>query len=171
MKKLINSFVVAIMLIPALYGQDLTDAQKALIVSEVQAASKKFWVDNNQSYKSESLNESMAYIDKNNDSLWQTGPATITFNTEIIKSRADWENLWGQMLDSSSSTQITIPEDYFAVLSDVAVLEVNKGEFTITEKSGNTTGPVKMVNTILWIKKDGKWKIMHCHESIDNNRY
>ncbi|MDP4223800.1 MAG: nuclear transport factor 2 family protein [Bacteroidota bacterium] len=167
MKKLISLFAAAILLVTINYGQNLTDAQKASIVSEVQAASKKFWIDNNRSYNGESLKESMAYIDENNDRLWQTGPATISLNTTLVKSRADWENIWGQIIDSRSSTNITIPEDYFAVISDACVLEVNKGEFTITEKGGNTIGPMTMVNTILWIKRDGKWKILHCHESYE----
>jgi ketosteroid isomerase-like protein len=166
MKKLICLLSVVFTLMPV-SAQELTDAQKASIISEVQAASKKFWIDNNRSYNSESLKESMTFIDENNDKLWQTEPATISFNMEIIKSRSDWENVWGQMLDTRASTSVTIPEDYFAVVSGTCVLEVNKGEFTITDKGGSTMGPMKMVNTLIWIKKDGKWKILHCHESIE----
>jgi len=78
------------------------------------------------------------------------------------------------MLDSRISTNPAITESYFAVLSKDLVLEVNKGDYTVTAKDNTVYGPFTMVNTLVWINRDGAWKMIHFHESWQrkkNNKY
>ena len=144
---------------------ELTDQEKESIVKAVKERSQLFWVTNNQSYNSESMQKFMSLIDENCDQAWQTDPAMAVFNIGIIKFRTEVESFWKTAIESRNSTNVTIVEDYFAVLSKDKVLEVNKGDYTVAGKDSITYGPFSMVNTIVWVNKNGEWKMLHCHES------
>jgi ketosteroid isomerase-like protein len=145
-------------------NQKLTDQQKDLIVKAVKERSQQFF-DINKSYNTESLQKTMSFSDENIDKAWLTDPAEVVFDINIIKTRADVQNFWGMAIESRISTNITMTEDHFAVLSKDQVVEVNKADYTITGKDSITSGPYTMVHTIVWVNINGEWKMLHIHQS------
>jgi hypothetical protein len=148
----------------------LTDQKKDSIVQEVKETSRQFWVVNNQKYDSGSLEKFMSFIDEQADQSWVTDPAITIFNINLFRSRADLENVWREMLMIRSSTNVTLLNQFFSVLSATQVLEVNEGDYTLTGTDGKIYGPYRMVNTIVWVNRNGQWKMLHCHESWANKK-
>lgn len=148
----------------------LTDQQKNSIVQAVKETSLQFWVINNEKYDSGSLQKFMTYIDDNADQVWVADPAVVSFNVNLFNKRADLENIWKEMLEARSSTNVRMLNQYFSILSKDQVLEVNEGDYTLTGKDGLTFGPYRMVNTIIWVNRNGQWKMLHCHESWANRK-
>lgn len=145
-------------------NQKLTDQQKESIVKAVKERSQQFF-DINKSYNSESLQKTMNFADENIDKAWLTDPAEVVFDINIIKTRADMQSFWGMAIESRMSTNITMLENHFAVVSRDQVVEVNKADYTITGKDSITSGPYTMVHTIVWVNINGEWKILHIHQS------
>ena len=107
----------------------------------------------------------LKFWDENSDQIWQTDPASVVFNTSITKTGDEWMNAVKGMINNRIRTFPTILESHFSVLSDDKVLEVNKGDFTITRKDSTVSGPFTMVNTIVWADINGDWKMQFFHES------
>ena len=170
MKTFSLTTIIAVLLLsvftctPHRQSDQLTQQQKETILKAVKETSQRMW-DFQKSYNSESLQNFMNFIDTNSDQMWQTDPVTMNYNLNIIKTRDDLKTQWRKMIESRNSTPITILEAYFAVLSKDQVLEVNKCDYTIHAKDSTTYGPFTMVNTIIWIDKNGEWKMLHCHPS------
>lgn len=148
----------------------LTDQKKDSIIRSVQEMSRQFWVVINQKYDSGSLEKFMSFIDEGTDQAWVAEPAVVGFNTNLFSTRADLENVWREMLEARSSTNVTMLSNHFAILSENQVLEVNEGDYTLTGKDGKIFGPYRMVNTAIWVNRNGQWKMMHLHESWANKK-
>lgn len=147
-------------------NQKLTDQQKESIVKAVKESSQQFF-DINKSYNAESLQKTMSFSDENLDKAWVTDPAVVVLDIDIFKTRADMQSFWGMAIDSRISTNITMNEAHFAVLSKDQVIEVNKADYTVTGKDSITSGPFTMVHTIVWVNVNGVWKILHVHQSSE----
>jgi ketosteroid isomerase-like protein len=158
------TFGFLVMTLACQTNQKLTDQQKDSIVKAVKERSQQFF-DINKSYNNESLQKTMSFADENIDKAWQTDPALVVFDINIIKTRAEMQNFWGMAIDSRISTNITMLENHFAVLSKDQVVEVNKADYTITGKDSITSGLYTMVHTIVWVNINSEWKIVHIHQS------
>jgi ketosteroid isomerase-like protein len=145
-------------------NQKLTVQQQDSIVKAVKESSQQFF-DINKSYNTESLQKTMSFSDENLDKAWLTDPALVALDVNIFKTRADMQSFWGMAIGSRISTNITMLEDHFAVLSKDQVIEVNKADYTITGKDSITSGPFTMVHTIVWVNVNGAWKMLHIHQS------
>jgi hypothetical protein len=167
MKKIIYLFLgLFIMVQGCQTNSKLNDSDKAVLVNAVKDKSHQYWsVTLNQPYDTGSFRKAMKFWDKNSDHIWQSDPVSAIFNTEITKAEADWETQLKKMIETRISTNPTILESHFAVLSNDVVLEVNKGDFTITGKDSVVYGPFTMVNTLIWVNKNGDWKMQFFHES------
>jgi hypothetical protein len=102
--------------------------------------------------------------------MWQSNPAAMIYNLNIIKTRAQLNDAWGKSIESRTGTPVKILESYFSILSRDHVLEVNKADYTVVGKNGTTYGPFSMVNTIVWINRNGDWKMLHCHSSWEKKK-
>jgi hypothetical protein len=152
-----------IILTTCCYAQKLSDKKKDMIIKEVQERSHKFFFENNQS--PESMQNFNSYIYEKSDLQWKGEPVGMIFNLNLIKTYPDKVNFIKGLIKARTSTNVTMLEDHFAVLSKDQVIEVNKGDYTVTSIDGKISGPFTMVNTIVWAKSDGEWKMLLCHES------
>jgi hypothetical protein len=171
MKKIIYLFIGLFIIVQGCQtNSKLNDSDKAVLVNAVKDKSNQYWsllqsYTLNQPYDTGTFRKFMKFWDKNSDRLWQSDPVSVIFNTEITKTEADWEAKFKKMIETRISTNPTILESHFAVLSNDVVLEVNKGDFTITGKDSVVYGPFTMVNTQIWVNRNGDWKMQFFHES------
>jgi hypothetical protein len=165
MQKIIYLFLVmaAIFFTGCQKSTELSDSEKKAMVKAVQEKSQELY--GVLQYDTGTLRKVMAYYDENNEMEWQTDPVTFVDNTFIHKNRSDLVDSWRSLIDRRISTSSTIEESHYEVLSRDKVLEVCKGDFTNVRKDGTIAGPFTMVNTVIWIDRDGEWKIQYYHQS------
>jgi hypothetical protein len=165
MKKTVILLLGLIVMAPGCQTKtELTDADKNAIVSAVKEISEPFWGWNGTMDQT-NITEFLAIYDENSDNAWQPEPVSVIFNTQIIKTHAEWIEMCKEMLESRSAMNMSIVDSHFNVLSADKVLEVNKVDYTITTRDSIVDGPFTAVNTILWVKVDGNWKMQFFHES------
>ena len=144
---------------------ELTVSDKDAIVQEVKQVSQEYWSLLKQPYGSTTYSESLKYMDENADQIWLTEPVSVIFNTAITMTQAEWLTNYKSMIDNRISTDVTVLESYYSVLSSDKVLEVIKGEYTITRKDSSVVGPFIMANTAIWTNINGDWKNQYWHSS------
>jgi hypothetical protein len=165
MKKIVYLFLGSVIIVLSCQkNPKLSDNEKDSIVKAVQNKSLQFW-SYSQPYDTGSFRMFEKFWDENSDKIWQTEPIAVVFDTDYVKTHSEWISMWKEMIDTRISTVPVIHESHFAVLSTDKVLEVNKGDFTITGKDSVVYGPFTMVNTILWINTNGDWRMFYFHES------
>lgn len=174
MRTYLFTTIIAVLLLSIFgctYSQSdkLTEPQKEVILKSVKQTSQRMW-DLQQSYDSVSLQNFMDLVDPDCDRLWEAEPAAMIYNLNIIKTRAELKDAWGKSIESRSGTPVKILEAYFVVLARDQVLEVNKADYSIIKKDNTTYGPYSMVNTIVWINRNGDWKMLHCHSSWEKKK-
>jgi hypothetical protein len=147
----------------------LSDSDKESIVKAVKERSEKFW-SFTQPYDTSTFRKIIVVWDENSDKAWQSEPVAVVFNTELIKTSSEWLKMWKKMIDTRISTNPKVSESHFNVLAEDKVLEVNAGDYTVTGKDNVVYGPYKMVNTILWVKTNGDWKMQFFHESYEEKK-
>jgi len=142
-----------------------SESEKEALVQAVMKTSQQFWSMAQQPYDTGSFRAFLKYWDENSDQIWQTDPATVVFNTSITKTGEEWMNSLKGMINNRIRTFPTILESHFSALSNDKVLEVHKGDYTITMKDSTVSEPFTMVNTIVWANINGDWKMQFWHES------
>ena len=164
MKKFFYLAFGLIILTTCCYAQKLSDRKKDMIIKEVKVRSHKFFYEYNQS--PESMQNFNSYIYENSDLQWNGEPVGMIFNLNIINTYPEKVSFLKGLINTRTSTNVTMSEDHFAALSKGLVLEVNTGDYTVTGIDGKISGPFTMVNTIVWVKSDDEWKMLLCHESF-----
>jgi hypothetical protein len=139
------------------------DLEKKAMVEAVKERSQQFYSD--LQYDKGTLAKVMAFYDENHDIEWQTDPVMFIDNTFIIRNRTDLVEFWRNLFDRRITSKFTIDKSHYEVLSKDKVLEVIKGDFTNVRKDGSVAGPFTMVNTAIWIDRNGEWKIQYFHHS------
>jgi len=142
----------------------LTDADKDAIVKAVKEISEPFWGWNGK-FDQEDMSKFLALYDENSDNSWQPDPVATVFNTDIIKTQAEWVEMWQEMIKNRLAMNMSIVDSHFNVLSADKVLEVNKIDYTVTTIDSIVHGPYMAVNIVLWVNIDGNWKMQFFHES------
>ena len=144
----------------------LTDSDKDALVQSVKQASQEYWSFAKQPYNNTTSNETFKFMDEDADQRWQTDPVAVVFNTSITNTQAELKNSFKSLFDNRISSNPTILESYYSVLANDKVLEVIRGDYTITLKDSTVTDPFTMVNTTIWENTNGDWKIQFVHNSF-----
>lgn len=164
MKKIVILFLGLLTMVSGCQTKtELTAEDKNAIVKAVKEISEPFWGWNDK-FEQEDM-KFLALYDENSDNAWQPDPVATVFNTSIIKTQAEWIEMWKEMIENRLAMNMSIVDSHFNVLSADKVLEVNKIDYTITTLDSIVHGPYIAVNTVLWVNIDGNWKMQFFHES------
>ncbi len=142
---------------------NISALQKDKMVQEVKEQSHSLMALGRVQYDSESLNSYMNFFD---DQQKNAIPVIWVSNFSFTKNTNELKTELGNLVESRDKTPNEITEEYFFVLSENLVLEINKGTFSVKRKDGQDRGPFQMSNSTLWQKKKGTWRIIHSHQSI-----
>jgi ketosteroid isomerase-like protein len=75
--------------------------------------------------------------------------------------RAEWES----EKEARSATHIFPSEESIAVLSPDHAVQVMVAEWNATDAQGVTTPDYPLTLTLVWVRENGGWRILHWHQS------
>jgi hypothetical protein len=160
MLKYLNAGLI-VMVISCQTNSEMSDSEKEIVLKAVKEASQQFWETMIKPYDAETFNdvfEEFSELD------------FFVDNFQFLRSNSDVEVWFRNLTESRLSTHPTISESYYEVLSNDKVLEVVKGDFTVTRKDSTIFGPIEMIITIIWDQKNGRWKMHYGHQSTRNKQ-
>jgi len=72
---------------------------------------------------------------------------------------------FGPAMANRSATQYNLTSNAFAVLSADAVVQVFEATYNVTNLDGETGPDYPMTGSVVWVRHQGSWKLLHYHQS------
>jgi len=165
MKKLLV-FFAAITLLASCQNKDteITVEQQQEITNIIKSKIQ-FSRDSLSQNTKEQFELGMQYWVESDDHAWVGKPAFWLNLMYLYQDKESIMESWDPDKISRQSTNITIEEEYVAVMSRESALYVSKGTFSITDKDGVTGPEIPMSGTAVWVLRDDDWKMLHRHLS------
>lgn len=84
-------------------------------------------------------------------SIYPDGPAVV--------------EAFGPAMANRSATRYNLTSNVFAVLSADAVVQVFEATYNVTNLEGETGPEYPMTGSVVWVRHQGGWKLLHYHQS------
>jgi len=133
---------------------ELTDEQKATIISEVE----------NQ-YRNVASDLSTLDIEKWSQPYSKDNFISVNSLVNYFPTFKEWRDSVTYKFSLRESQEVKIVDINTTVLSPDLVLLTSIANWDILFKSGEEIKDSKTLASLLWKKEDGVWKIIHIHES------
>jgi uncharacterized protein (TIGR02246 family) len=156
MRRLAVAVVLAIVPAPLAHAQSLSEEAKTRVRSEVQAAVDALAA----SARAADLEGCLASLSTSSGSRFADGE---TVYESLAAQRAAYRDAFARM----RSQDLLIDGQDILVLSPELAAYTGRGSFTSTCKTGETTPRRAFAWTFLWSRENGRWKIIHGHQSLE----
>jgi tRNA uridine 5-carbamoylmethylation protein Kti12 len=144
---------------------DLSTEERKLIKEAVEQRSKELWRLHTQDYNEENLKRLMEFFVETEDKSWMGKPAILLDGIYFTHSKEEIEDIFSQVFERRHSAPFKLLENYFAVISEEVVVEIQTIENYIIAKNGNRSPDFEAGDTLVWILSDNAWKILHWHRT------
>jgi uncharacterized protein (TIGR02246 family) len=132
--------------------QRMTEAQRAAIADTVRALTNEVMA----AFDQIDVDRAFSYYSDAEDAGYAEGGKLYSFEALVAQYRAIYAGLRDQKGElRESKTTVLVP--------DAAVLTAG-GAYSMTDTTENTFGG-QFAWTLVWVRRDGKWKILHSHAS------
>lgn len=135
-------------------SQELTEQQKANLAAEVDAVASSWWA----AWAAVDLETGMSFVSHAPEASFTNNEITL-YGVDAI--RADWTN-WESGLREQD---IDFTDSYTIVLSPNIAYTIRKYAVVATRADGSITPELTGVETLVWVKENGDWKMRHGHEA------
>lgn len=136
---------------PATTG--LTEQQKAEIAAEVDSVASDWWA----AWAAVEYDRGMSFIDAGPEAAWTGYEGTIYTAAEMDRA---YRPFFAQL----QSQDITFTDKRTVVLAPDVACTIRGYTALVTDTTGNTWPEVKNVETVVWVKRNGEWKVLVGHE-------
>ncbi|HSG09912.1 MAG TPA: nuclear transport factor 2 family protein [Longimicrobiales bacterium] len=131
------------------------DAMKAEIAAEVDAAATDWW----NAWADVDYDRGMTFFEDAPEAAWTGDKGTLY---TVAGMNAQWGGTWGadwqrQQIDFTDSRTIVLAPDI--------AYTIRQYDATVTDTAGTVLPMTKGVETIVWVKRNGAWKVLLGHES------
>lgn len=134
---------------------EFTEAMKAEIAAEVDATAAAWW----QAWADVDYDRGMTYFEDAPEAAWTWDEGTLY---TVAGMDAQWGGEWGATWQHQ---QIDFTDSRTVVLAPDIAYTIRQFDATVTDTSGVQLPQVKGVETIVWVKWNGQWKVLLGHES------
>lgn len=145
----------------------LTDSDRQEIADIIRKESNN-WLNSITEATQENLDVFLGYFVQSDDSAWMNKPALWVSNFDSFLTTDQLESFWRRSIDQRTAHNMSIREGYVAVLSEDIAVHVFPYDYEIIDTQGEILGDGKSITTNVYVKRDGKWKIMHHHQTYGN---
>jgi len=138
-----------------------TEEQKAAIADTIRQLSAEMWA----TLDPVDFDDMMRYMHPDPESYFVGESAQWVNMLTVYANPSQVREVWEPIM-ARRRTQETVPsKEYVAVLSENLALNVTEGTYTITDTLGTTTEPNRFSATVVWVRRDAEWKMLHVHQS------
>ena len=134
---------------------EFTDAMKAGIAAEVDATALEWW----DAWRAVDYDRGMAYFEDDPEAAWTWDEGNLY---TVAGMRAEWEGTWGADWESQ---QIDFTDSRTVVLAPDIAYTIRQFTAVVTDTSGAMLPQTSGVETLVWVKRNGEWKVLLGHES------
>jgi len=142
-------------------ASEFTDAMKAEIAAEVDATALEWW----DAWRAVDYDRGMTYFEDAPEAAWTWDEGNLY---TVAGMNAEWEGAWGadwerQQIDFTDSRTIVLAPDIAYTIRQFTAV--------VTDTSGAMLPQTSGVETLVWVKRNGEWKVLLGHESPLKNSW
>jgi hypothetical protein len=134
---------------------ELTDGQKAVIAAEVDSIMNEWWAAFTTSID---FDRGMSFTADAPEMAWAT-------NGTLLPSRSAIDAYYRPVFGSIQSQAIEFSDSRTVVLAPDVVCTIRVGNTVVVDTAGNTMPEQTYAETIVWVKRNGEWKVLLGHGS------
>ncbi|UCE40546.1 MAG: nuclear transport factor 2 family protein [Candidatus Aminicenantes bacterium] len=143
---------------------EMTDAQRHEIADTIKQAYQDYldydWKNNPDWYSK--------FFVEDNEVSWMGNPGIFVHGIRILPNRSAMEAVFNPMLENRTSTNMMVLKDFVSVISDTVAVYTFEGKYSITNLEGETGPDYPYTTSVVYLKKDDGWKMLHYHQSWSN---
>jgi hypothetical protein len=143
---------------------EMTEADRQAIADEIE----RLTLEQNQYTGREDMEAYMAYWSPSADDYFVTEPAVFAHGIRIIPTLQSMREFFDPSGWNRQSTNLMLRSSSVAVLSPEIAVQVRDEPWSVTNMEGETGPTYPSSVTVVWVKEDGAWKIMHAHQTWTN---
>ena len=136
-------------------AEEFTEAMKAQIAAEVDATAADWW----DAWADVDYARGMGFFADEPEAAW-AGDTGVFYTVAGMK--AEWEGAWGATWHQQ---QIDFTESRTIVLAPDVAYTIRQYDAVVTDTSGAQLPQITGVETLVWVKRNGEWKVLLGHES------
>ena len=137
-------------------AEPFTDAMKAEIAAEVDATTTAWW----DAWAAVDYPRGMTFFEDVPETAWTGDEGTLY---TVAGMNAKWEGEW---CADCQRQQIDFTDSRTVVLAPDIAFTIRHFDAAVTDKAGNIRPQTKGVETVVWVKRNGQWKVLMGHESV-----
>jgi len=134
----------------------LTVEQRAAMAAEVDSAAAEWW----SAWEEVDADRGLSFIADDAETAW-TGDDETTYTLAAI--REAWQG-WEEAMEGPQ--QIEFTDATTVVLAPEVVCTIRRFTNVQTHVGGTVAPEFDSVETLIWVKREGEWKILIGHESM-----
>jgi ketosteroid isomerase-like protein len=134
---------------------ELNDSTRAEIAAEVEAAATAWW----DAWRAVDYDRGMSFFEDVPEAAWTWDGGTLY---TVAGMNAQWAGEWGA---DWQQQQIDFTDSRTVVLAPDIAYTIRQFDAVVTDTSGAVLPKVSGVETLVWVKRGGQWKVLLGHEA------
>ncbi len=134
---------------------DLTDEQKAEIAAEVDSLTNEWWA----AWEVFDFDRGLSFFPDGQDIVWAGAGARTVY------SPAEGREVWGPGVTGLQRQDLEFTNSRTVVLAPDIVWTLREGNGTAIDTTGAVVYEGQFIETAVWVKRNGEWKIMLGHDN------
>jgi hypothetical protein len=133
---------------------ELTEEQKAEIAAEVDSLTNEWW----SAWEAFDFDKGLSFVPDNEGIVW-AGAGTRT-----VYSPVEGREVWGPGVAGLSRQELEFTNSRTVVLAPDIVWTLREGDGTAIDTTGTVVHEGHFIETAVWVKRNGEWKILLGHD-------
>lgn len=142
---------------------EMTEAERAAIASEIRELSRAAF---EPFAEPQDVEEALSFYVRDASDYFVGDAVVGVFNLAMDEGSEDFREGMRNLVNNRLGTSVDFKEDRIAVLSRDHVVQVLSADYAVKNLEGVTRSGYQMVQTQVWVREDGAWKILHFHQSF-----
>ena len=134
---------------------EMTEAMEAEIRAEVDAAAVEWW----DAWADVDYARGMTFFENSPDAAWSGDEGNIY---TVAGMEDEWEGVWGE---DWQQQQIDFTDQHTIALAPDIAYTIRQYTAVVTDTAGIVQPQTSGVETLIWVKRNGQWKVLLGHES------
>jgi ketosteroid isomerase-like protein len=134
---------------------ELTDARKAEIAAEVDAAAAAWW----DAWAAVDYDRGMSFFEDVPEAAWVWDEGILY---TVAGMNEEWAGTW---CADCERQQIDFTDQRTIVLAPDIAYTIRQYDAAVTDTTGTALPMTRGVETLVWVKRNGQWKVLLGHES------
>jgi len=141
----------------------MTQAEREAIASEIRTLSREAFEPFAQP---QDVETALSFYVRDAADYFVQDPVVGVFNLSMDEGSEDFREGIRNLVHNRLGTSVEFKDDRIAVLSRDHVVQVLSADYAVTNLDGVTRTGYQMVQTQVWVREEGAWKILHFHQSF-----